>query len=699
MNSRFTLKAPFLPAGDQPAAIAALRHGFEQGNRFQILEGVTGSGKTFTMAHVMAMRDQPVLVISHNKTLAAQLFRELQTFFPDHAVEFFISYYDYYQPEAYIPQTDTFIEKDASINPEIERLRLSATNALLSRRDVIIVASVSCIYGLGSPEDYAAMVVRISRGETVERDAMLSRLVDIQYTRNDYDPQPGMFRVRGDVVDIIPSYAKQAVRVEFFGDQVEGLWMTDPLTGSILHGLETACLSPAKHFVMPAEKIAPAAERIRTELRERVAWFEANGKLLEAQRIQQRTLYDLEMLVSLGYCPGVENYSRHLSGRAEGVPPASLLNYFPEPFLTIIDESHVSVPQLRAMYQGDQSRKQTLVEHGFRLPSARDNRPLNFDEFMRTVGPVLFVSATPGPYERSVSPPAVPQVIRPTGLLDPPVTVRPLTGQIDDVMAEIRSHAEREERVLVTTLTKRTAEDLCRYLSDMGVRAEYLHSDIDALERVTILRRLRKGEFDCLIGINLLREGLDLPEVALVAILDADKEGFLRSETSLMQVAGRTARHVDGKVILYADQITESMRRMIETTKVRREIQTAYNQQHGIVPRTIVKEVRDGFIAQPGGGLSGIQVVKESSDEADLLEMIRELEAEMIEAADHLEYERAADLRDQVKELKRHIASNAAPALRDSSSSIQNRVKKPGTFQYPSVSRSQRSRKSKTNSR
>jgi len=649
----FTLDAPFTPTGDQPQAIQALVRGLQAGSRFQILEGVTGSGKTFTMANVIEALDMPVIVISHNKTLAAQLFGELKAFFPVNAVEYFISYYDYYQPEAYIPQTDTYIEKDASINKEIERLRLSATNSLLSRRDVIVVASVSCIYGLGSPEDYSGMLVRLRCGETVDRDVMLRQLVDIQYTRNDITPEPGTFRVRGDIVEVFPSYANTGIRAELFGDQVEHVWQTDPLTGKIQRELNETCISPAKHFVMPEGKIEPAVVRILAELKERVAWFEQSGKLLEAQRIQQRTMYDVEMLREIGYCAGIENYSRHLSGRGEGEPPTTLLDYFKGPFLVIIDESHATLPQLRAMYNGDQSRKNTLVEHGFRLPSARDNRPLNFDEFMRRVGQVVFASATPGPYELSVSPEPVRQVIRPTGLLDPPVEIRPLANQVDDVMEEIRRHAEDHERVLVTTLTKRTAEDLSQYLRSTGLRVEYLHSDIGALDRVEILRRLRKGEFDCLVGINLLREGLDLPEVALVAILDADKEGFLRSETSLIQVAGRTARHVSGRVVLYADTTTDSMRRMMDVTTRRRKVQLEYNETHGITPRGVVKEVREGFASAYNVDSIEQSVVKESGQDFDIHRAIEETEREMLEAAESLEFERAADLRDQLAELKR----------------------------------------------
>jgi len=650
--TRFQLVSPFQPTGDQPAAIAALSQGLARGERFQTLEGVTGSGKTFTMANVIARFGRPVLVLSHNKTLAAQLFGELKEFFPHNAVEYFVSYYDYYQPEAYIPQTDTYIEKDAAINQEIERLRLSATNSLLSRRDVAIVASVSCIYGLGSPEDYAGMLVRVRQGARLERDEALRRLVDIQYRRNDYEPEPGTFRVRGDTVDVFPSYAQRGVRIAFCGDEVEGLWQIEPLTGEPRSALDEALISPAKHFVMPQEKLEPAIERILLELAERVAWFEQRAQLLEAQRLKQRTLYDVEMMREIGYCAGIENYSRHLSGRAAGEPPATLLNYFPGEFLTIVDESHVTIPQLRGMFNGDQARKRTLVAHGFRLPSALDNRPLNFDEFLRAVGPLVFTTATPGPYELKVSPPPVPQLIRPTGLVDPPVEVRPLARQIDDLMEEVRAAAERGDRVLVTTLTKRTAEDLAQYLRDAGLRVEHLHSDIDAIERVDILRRLRTGAFDCLVGINLLREGLDLPEVALVAILDADKEGFLRSETALIQVAGRTARHVQGKVILYADVMTDSMQRMLAVTAERRGRQLAYNRRHGITPQSIRKSIRVGLVTGDESRAIERRVVREAGEDYDVHRVIQELEAEMLDAARGLEFERAAMLRDELRELR-----------------------------------------------
>ncbi len=651
---RYELVADFTPTGDQPQAIDALMRGVQAGARFQVLEGVTGSGKTFTVANTIARLQVPALIVSHNKTLAAQLYGELKSFFPHNAVEYFISYYDYYQPEAYIPRTDTFIEKDASINKEIERLRLSATNALLARQDVIIVASVSCIYGLGSPADYAAMVVSLAVGETVDRNAMLHKLVDIQYVRNDYEPAPGTFRVRGDTVDIYPSYARHAVRVAFFGDEIETLREVDPLTGKVQREVENALISPAKHFVMPYEKLEPAIACIEAELDERVAWFEARGKLLEAQRIRQRTMFDIEMIREIGYCSGIENYSRHLSARPAGSPPETLLDYFPANFLTIIDESHATIPQLRAMYNGDQSRKETLVEHGFRLPSAKDNRPLAFDEFLARVGPIVFTTATPGAFERQVAGAPIEQVIRPTGLVDPPVEIRPLDTQIDDLMEEVKTRAERNERVLVTTLTKRTAEDLTDYLRDAGLRVEYLHSDIDAIERVEVLRRLRQGTFDCLVGINLLREGLDLPEVALVAILDADKEGFLRSETSLIQTAGRAARHINGRVILYAARETDSIRRFVAVTEARRTRQLAYNEVHAITPRSAVRALEESLSTHYEAAEIEHAVVREGGEDYDVHAAIDMLERDMLEAADALEFERAAGLRDEIKALRKN---------------------------------------------
>ncbi|MEI7880878.1 MAG: excinuclease ABC subunit UvrB [bacterium] len=652
MGSTFKLQAPYKPTGDQPDAIAALERGLASGSRCQILEGVTGSGKTFTLANVIARYGRPALVISHNKTLAAQLYSELKAFFPDNAVEYFVSYYDYYQPEAYIPQTDTFIEKDASINKEIERLRLSATNSMLSREDVIIVSSVSCIYGLGSPDDYRQMVVEARVGDTVDRDELLKRLVDIQYTRNDYAPEPGTFRVRGDTVDVFPSYSTKGVRLDFFGDQLERAQSFDVVSGHVQSGLDHVLISPATHFVMPYDKIEGSIAAIVAEMEERIRWFEAHGKLLEAQRIKMRTMYDMEMLKEIGFCSGIENYSRHLSGRQPGEKPATLLSYFQGDFLTILDESHVTVPQIRGMFNGDQARKSVLVEHGFRLPSAKDNRPMNFEEFMASTGPLIFTSATPGPYEREISPPAVMQLIRPTGLVDPPVILRPLANQIDDVMEEIRAHAARGERVLVTTLTKRTSEDLAEYLKGVGLKVRYLHSDIVTIERVEILRSLRKGDFDCLIGVNLLREGLDLPEVSLVAVLDADKEGFLRSETSLIQTAGRAARHLDGKVILYADQITGSMKRMMEVTEKRRAAQLEYNRANNITPTSIQRSIQESLVIEYQGKEIEALVARESGVDFDIHATLREMEAEMLEAAETLEFERAAMLRDQIKELR-----------------------------------------------
>ena len=651
-DSPFKLVAPFSPTGDQPEAIRSLLAGLADNAPFQTLEGVTGSGKTFTMANVIAELGKPTLIVSHNKTLAAQLYGEMKEYFPENAVEFFVSYYDYYQPEAYIPQTDTFIEKDSSINEEIERLRLSATNSLLNRKDVIIVASVSCIYGLGSPQDYRDMVLNLQKGEEVDRQFILRKLVDIQYTRNDYEHLPGTFRVRGDTVDVYESYIKEdSVRIEFFGDEVERISRFDPISGRTVRDLDYITISPARHFVMPHSKVLGALDLIRDEVVERVAWFEKEDKLLEAQRIKMRTDYDLEMMTAVGFCSGIENYSRHLSGREEGERPATLIDYFQGDFLTLIDESHVSVPQIHGMYNGDRSRKTMLVDHGFRLPSALDNRPLRFDEFDDITGPMIFISATPGPFEREHSPDCVPQLIRPTGIVDPPVEVRPLTGQIDDLMEEVRARAERKERVLVSTLTKRTAEDLTEYLHNVGLRVQYLHSEIDALQRVEILRGLRNHDFDCLIGINLLREGLDLPEVSLVAILDADKEGFLRSETSLIQTSGRAARHLQGKVILYADKVTDSMKAFLDKTDKRRYHQLTYNDQHGIVPQAIVKKVMESL----GSGDTVKQVrdsvVRESGEDLDVVQVVADMEKEMLEAAERLQFERAAILRDQIQEL------------------------------------------------
>ena len=649
----FDLQSDFRPTGDQPEAIAALVKAFRSGERCRTLEGVTGSGKTFTMANVIAQLGRPALVISHNKTLAAQLYAELKEFFPNNAVEYFVSYYDYYQPEAYIPQTDTYIEKDASINEEIERLRLAATDALINREDVIIVASVSCIYGLGSPEDYRGMLVTLRAGDEFPRDEIMRKLVDVQYTRNDLAALPGTFRARGDTLDVFPSYSKDGVRIEFFGDTIESLRRIDPLTGKTLQAFDHTTISPAKHFVMPAEKLLPAIARIEAEMEARVAELERENKLLEAQRLRMRTTYDMEMLREVGYCSGIENYSGPLSGRPRGSRPYTLMDFFPEGFLTVIDESHVTLPQVRGMFNGDQARKRTLVEHGFRLPSALDNRPMSYDEFMGVAGQLLFTSATPGSLETALAGEPVRQVIRPTGILDPRVEVRPLKGQVDDLIEEVRQCAEKQERVLVTTLTKKTAEDLSAYLQNIGIRCKYLHSDITALDRVAILRGLRKAHFDCLIGINLLREGLDLPEVALVAVLDADKEGFLRSETSLVQTAGRAARHLDGRVILYADQITDSMRRMIDLTGERRRIQEAYNLANGLTPTKIKKAISESLAQAEKAREAEEYVVREAGEDYDVVQAIADMEREMAEAAEAMEFERAALLRDQIYELKR----------------------------------------------
>ena len=650
----FKLKAPFKPTGDQPEAVAKLLKGLAAGERRLVLQGVTGSGKTFTMANLIAQWNRPTLILSHNKTLAAQLFAELKEFFPANAVEYFISYYDYYQPEAYIPQTDTYIEKDAAINEEIERYRLSATNALIARKDVIVVSSVSCIYGLGESTEYRDLAVRIKVGEGQGRGNLIARLVEAQYARNDMEFVQGNFRVRGDVVDIFPAYAVEGVRVEFFGDEVDSIRALDPVTGKCGVSMPAVVITPAKQFVMPKDKMEAAYKRIEDELADRLKYFDGATKYIEAQRLRERTEYDIEMMRELGYCNGIENYSRPLTGRAPGEPPECLLDYFPEDFLTIIDESHVAVPQLRAMYNGDQARKQKLVDYGFRLPSAKDNRPLRFPEFERKVHQIVFTSATPGDYEYSVSKTVAEQVIRPTGLLDPEIEVRPLKAQIDDLMEEIRKVAAAGDRVLVTTLTKRSAEDLTAYLHETGIRVEYLHSDIDALERVAILGRLRKGEFDVLVGINLLREGLDFPEVALVAILDADKEGFLRSTTSLVQTAGRCARHVKGRVILYADHETAAIRETIDITRYHREKQIAYNTAHGITPKSVKRKINESVYVYtadkgPGKRRAAVPVLSGGVDQA----VLDDLRREMMEAADALEFERAAYLRDQIKALQK----------------------------------------------
>ena len=651
-NAPFRLSSAFAPTGDQPGAIQALADGLLQGKSRLTLEGVTGSGKTFTMANVIQRVGRPALVISHNKTLAAQLFAEFKAFFPENAVEYFISYYDYYQPEAYIPATDTYIEKDAAVNEEIERYRLGAIDALVSRRDVIVVASVSCIYGLGEPQNFRDMLIVVNKGEELGRDTLMKRLVDIQFTRNDYELSSGTFRARGDTLDVVPGYSTNGFRIEFFGDEVDSIRPLDTVSGHAGAEMDQVVFSPAKPFVMTEDQLKPAIGRIREELDGQLAFFESKGKLLEAQRLRQRTEFDIEMLLELGYCNGIENYSRPLEGRPAGSPPACLLDYFPDDFVTFIDESHATLPQLRAMFNGDRARKNTLVDNGFRLPSAKDNRPLTFDEFIGKVGPIVFTSATPGPFERQQSEVTVEQVIRPTGLLDPPVEVRPLERQIDDLMEEIRRCAEKGDRVLVTTLTKRSAEDLTAYLHETGIRVEYLHSDVKAFDRVDILSRLRKGDFDCLVGINLLREGLDLPEVALVAVLDADKEGFLRSATSLIQTAGRTARHVNGRVILYADHETDAMREMIEVTKRRREKQEAYNREHGITPQSVKRAFNESKAIYTEAERIETGLVAESPEAYDVQRVLADLEREMVEAAQALEFERAAMLRDEIRQLK-----------------------------------------------
>jgi len=648
----FKLVSDFKPTGDQPEAIDSIVKGLEGGANRLVLQGVTGSGKTFTMANVIARWNRPTLILSHNKTLAAQLFAELRQFFPENAVEYFISYYDYYQPEAYIPQTDTYIEKDASINEEIERYRLAATNALIARRDVIVVASVSCIYGLGESTEYRNLAVGFKQGECCGRGSLVDRLIAAQYVRNDFDYSPGTFRVRGDVVDIFPAYATDGIRVEFFGDEIDSIRQLSVPDFKPGVTMPAAVVTPAKQFVMPKDKMEAAYQRITEELKERLVFFEERKKYIEAQRIRERTEYDIEMMRQLGYCNGIENYSRPLTGRAPGEPPECLLDYFPDDFLTIIDESHVAVPQLRAMFNGDQARKQKLVDYGFRLPSAKDNRPLRFEEFERKIHQIVFTSATPGDYEYDVSTVVAEQVIRPTGLLDPEIEIRPLKGQIDDLIAEIRKVAEKGDRVLVTTLTKRSAEDLTAYLHETGLRVEYLHSGIDALERVAILGRLRKGEFDCLVGINLLREGLDFPEVALVAILDADKEGFLRSTTSLVQTAGRCARHVNGRVILYADHQTDAIRDLLRITKKHRDKQLAYNKAHHITPKSVKRAINEAVYVYSEAKKTERAAVNATPEKFDVAETIASLQEEMMQAADALEFERAAYLRDQIKALK-----------------------------------------------
>jgi excinuclease ABC subunit B len=653
MTAKFQLSSKFQPAGDQPQAIAKLVEGFRDGRPYQTLLGATGTGKTFTAANVIAALGKPTLVLSHNKTLAAQLYKELRGFFPRNAVHYFISYYDYYQPEAYIPQRDIYIEKDALINENIDRLRLAATSALVSRPDVIIVASVSCIYGLGSPSDYRAMMVRVAKGDIVDRDALLLKLVDIQYQRNDAAFERGKFRVRGDVIEVWPASEEYAFRIELFGDEVDALAIINPISGEALRQLDDLYVYPAKHFVTPEERIRAAVDGIAHELEERLAQFRAEGKLLEAQRLSARTRFDMEMLLEVNHCPGIENYSRWLSGRKPGEPPYTLLDFFPEDFFMIVDESHATLPQLRAMFAGDHSRKLTLVEHGFRLPSALDNRPLRFDEWEKRVKQVLFMSATPGPYELDkCGGEVVEQVIRPTGLVDPLLHVRPARGQVPDLLKEIRLRAERKERVLVTTLTKRLAEDLAGYFREAGLRCKWLHSELDAIERVQILRELREGAFDVLVGVNLLREGLDLPEVSLVAILDADKEGFLRSGTSLIQTIGRAARNVNAEVILYADKVTDSMQRAIDETQRRRDLQLAYNQQHGITPETVRSAISMGIEEEIAAHQMVMEVAGKGKEDYVTEEYLEELHGQMLAAAANLEFERAAELRDKIAQLR-----------------------------------------------
>ncbi|MDP6114021.1 MAG: excinuclease ABC subunit UvrB [Planctomycetota bacterium] len=651
--SDFDLQAPFEPAGDQPRAIESLAEGYRKGHEAQTLLGVTGSGKTFTMAHVIQELGVPTLVMSHNKTLAAQLYVELRDFFPNNAVGYFVSYYDYYQPEAYMPNVDVYIEKETSVNEDLDRLRLHATSSLLTRNDVVIVASVSCIYGLGSPEDYKSMMIHVKEGDTIDRDDFLRNLVDMQYDRNDYSFTRGHFRVRGDVVEVIPSYEELAVRIEFWGDEVDRIQQLDSMTGEIISDLQSVTIFPAKHFVTPEEKLQAASGLIEDELDERLEAFNKDGKLLEAQRLEARTRYDLEMLMEVGFCPGIENYSRFLSGRDEGQPPYTLYDYFPDDYLLIIDESHVSIPQIRGMYAGDRSRKLNLVDHGFRLPSALDNRPLRFDEWEERNKRILYVSATPDDYEIDRSQGRiVEQIIRPTGLVDPTIEVRSADGQLRDLMKEIAARAEVEERVLVTTLTKRMAEELSMFIEEEGLRGQYLHSEIDALDRVQVLRDLREGKFDVLVGVNLLREGLDLPEVSLVAILDADKEGFLRNYKSLIQTIGRTARNVNAHVILYGDRVTPSMRDAMNETARRRRLQLRHNEKHGIEPETIKKEIKAGIEAEVKGRSFAQEAVHENEEEYVTAEVIRELEVEMFEAAKNLEFERAAELRDRIQKIQ-----------------------------------------------
>lgn len=651
----FKLHAPYEPTGDQPQAIEKLVKGFKEGNQFETLLGVTGSGKTFTMANVIQALNKPTLIISHNKTLAGQLYGEMKEFFPENAVEYFVSYYDYYQPEAYVPQSDTYIAKDSAVNDEIDKLRLSATAALAERKDVIIVASVSCIYGIGSPDDYMNMMVSLRPGMEIDRDDVIKGLIDMQYTRNEMDFKRGTFRVHGDVLEIFPANnTDTAIRVEFFGDEIDRITEVDVLTGEIKCILKHAAVFPASHYVVPQEKMNAACDRIEAELEERVRYFKGEDKLLEAQRIAERTNFDIEMMKETGFCSGIENYSRHLAGRAEGEMPETLMDYFPDDFLIIVDESHITIPQVRGMYAGDRSRKQTLVDYGFRLPSALDNRPLNFEEFESKIDQMLFVSATPNVYENEHELLRVEQIIRPTGLLDPEISVRPVEGQIDDLIGEVNKETKNHHKVLITTLTKRMAEDLTQYMGELGIRVKYLHSDIDTLERAEIIRDLRLDVFDVLVGINLLREGLDIPEITLVAILDADKEGFLRSETSLIQTIGRAARNSEGHVIMYADKITDSMRVAIDETERRRKLQQAYNEEHGITPKTIQKSVRDLIAISKKVAAEEIEFDKdpESMSRRELEKLIGDIQKKMKKAAAELNFEAAAEYRDKMVKLK-----------------------------------------------
>jgi excinuclease ABC subunit B len=650
--AKFQLKSKYKPMGDQPAAIAKITERLMDKQKEQVLLGVTGSGKTFTMANVIQNLQKPTLVLSHNKTLAAQLYNEFKNFFPDNAVHYFVSYFDYYQPEAYIPRSDTYIEKDSQINEEIDRLRHAATDSLLSRRDVIIVASVSCIYGIGSVEDYGDLAVEVVRGERRVRDKLMRHLTDIQYQRNDIDFHRGTFRVRGDVVDVFPASEEVAYRVEFFGDEVDRITKLDPLTGEVLANLDRLKVFPSSHYVTPQDKLKVALGRIEAELDQQVGWFNKHGKLLEAQRLKQRTHFDLEMLQETGFVKGIENYSRYLTNREPGEQPATLLDYFPDDFVMFVDESHMTMPQIRGMYNGDRARKEVLVEHGFRLPSALDNRPLTFTEFEKHVNQLVYVSATPAEYELSRSPEPAQQVIRPTGLIDPVIEVRPIEGQIDDLIAEIRSAVDKHQRVLVTTLTKRMSEDLTEYLKELNIKVAYLHSDVDTLDRTDILRDLRLGTYDVLVGINLLREGLDLPEVSLVAILDADKEGFLRSEQALIQTVGRAARHVEGRVIMYADNITKSMRRTIDETDRRREIQEAYNKEHGITPTGVSKDIEKGMRPDLPEEAKRAKLDLKKIPKDEYKHLIKDLSAQMDLAAANLEFEKAAELRDIITDIK-----------------------------------------------